>query len=438
MSSIEFLRILNSLCILFIKLKTKQVRTLSYNYQAIFFNILEKLHHENRYRNFAQLERLAGQFPYANFLDDNGSEKKIINWCSNDYLGMGQNENVLKAFTNAAQKFGVGAGGTRNISGHSSPIVALESSLADLHNKQAALIFTSGYVSNMTAIASIAKLLPDCVIFSDQNNHASMIEGIKRSGADLRIFRHNDVAHLKELLKETDINRPKLICFESVYSMDGDIAPIKEIIALAKEFSALTYLDEVHGVALYGAQGGGIAQREGLEQDIDIIEGTLAKGFGTMGGYIAANNEIIDVVRSYGAGFIFTTALPPAICAASFTSVEQLKYSPKIRKQFHTVVKKTKAALLDTGLPIKHTNTHIIPLMVGNAKKCQLASEILLDEYNIYIQPINYPTVPKGAERLRITPTPNHNDEMIAQLVNALRNIFYQLEIYSLANPNNV
>jgi len=402
---------------------------LSYNYQAMFFNALKTLHQENRYRNFAQLERLAGQFPRAIFRDKNGTEKQIINWCSNDYLGMGQNEKLLKTFTNAANKFGVGAGGTRNISGHSSPIVTLEKSLADLHDKQAALVFTSGYVSNMAAIATIAKSLPQCVIFSDQNNHASMIEGIKRSGADLQIFRHNDVAHLRELLQKTDINKPKLICFESVYSMDGDIAPIAEIISLAKEFSALTYLDEVHGVALYGERGGGIAQHEGVEQDIDIIEGTLAKGFGTLGGYIAANREIIDVVRSYGAGFIFTTALPPAICAAASASVELIKHSPKLRIQLHRKVAKTKAALLSAGLPVKHTDTHIIPLMIGDAKKCQLASEILLDEYDIYIQPINYPTVPKGAERLRITPTPNHSDEMIAQLVNALGKIFKQLEI---------
>ncbi len=399
---------------------------MSYNYQAIFFNALEKLHCEDRYRNFAQLERIAGQFPYAIFRDESGNEKTIINWCSNDYLGMSQNEEILQEFTNTAKKFGVGAGGTRNISGHSSPIVILEKSLADLHNKQSALVFTSGYVSNM---ATIAKLLPQCVIFSDQNNHASMIEGIKRSGAELQIFRHNDVAHLQELLQAADIDKPKLICFESVYSMDGDTAPITEIISLAKEFSALTYLDEVHGVALYGEKGGGIAQHEGIEQDIDIIEGTLAKGFGTLGGYIAANNEIIDVVRSYGAGFIFTTALPPAICAAASASVELTKHSPKIREQLHIVVAKTKAALLSADLPVKHTNTHIIPLMVNDAKKCQLASELLLDKYDIYIQPINYPTVTKGSERLRITPTPNHSDEMIAQLVNSLVNIFKQLEI---------
>ncbi len=398
-------------------------------YQKIFDDALTQLHDEKRYRVFIELERIAGQFPYAIFLDKGQQKKKIINWCSNDYLGMSENKIVLDGLIRAAKIYGAGAGGTRNISGNSSPIIALEKSLADLHQKQSALVFTSGYVSNMATISTIGKILGDCIIFSDSKNHASMIEGINKSGAQKYIFKHNDVAHLRSLLEKSDKDKTKLICFESVYSMDGDTAPIKEIIELAKEFDALTYLDEVHAVGLYGKHGGGISQRDGLNNEIDIIEGTLAKGFGVMGGYIAANKTLIDVIRSYAAGFIFTTALPPAICAAALASINHLKSSQIERDGLYSQSNKTKKALKGIGLPVLETNTHIIALMVGNAQLCKKASDLLLDKHGIYIQPINYPTVSRGEERLRITPSPKHNDEMIDSLADALLDVWIQLDL---------
>jgi 5-aminolevulinate synthase len=399
------------------------------DYRGFFEDAVDALRQEKRYRVFADLERIAGSFPHAIFRDASDNAREITIWCSNDYLGMGQHPVTVAAMQETAGKLGVGAGGTRNISGTSRPLVELERSLADLHRKEAALVFTSGFVSNEAAISTIARLLPDCVIFSDQLNHASMIQGVRQSGQAKQIFRHNDVAHLRELLSAVDRKRPKLICFESVYSMDGDIAPIKEILDLADEFKALTYIDEVHAVGMYGPRGGGIADREGLMERIDIIEGTLAKGFGVMGGYVAANKAIIDAIRSYAPEFIFTTALPPALCAAARASIEHLKTSPAERAGQQRQAQLTKDILADAGLPVMQTSTHIVPVMVGDARLCKAASDMLLEKHNIYIQPINYPTVPKGTERLRITPTPLHTDEMIIALRHALVSVWASLEL---------
>lgn len=399
------------------------------DYRSIFEDAVDTLRQEKRYRVFADLERIAGRFPRALYRDQSDNAREITIWCSNDYLGMGQHEKVVAAMQDTAGKLGVGAGGTRNISGTNRPLVELERSLADLHRKEASLVFTSGYVSNEAAISTIARLLPDCVIFSDQLNHASMIQGVRQSGMQRQIFRHNDVAHLRELLAATDRKRPKLICFESVYSMDGDIAPIAEICDLAEEFGALTYIDEVHAVGLYGPRGGGIAERDGLMERIDIIEGTLAKGFGVMGGYIAANRSIVDAVRSYAPEFIFTTALPPALCAAARASIEHLKISGAERQRHQRQAQLTKDILRDAGLPVMGNTTHIVPLLVGDARQCKAASDMLLEKHHIYIQPINYPTVPKGTERLRITPTPLHSDEMIFQLRHALVSVWASLEL---------
>ena len=399
------------------------------DYRGIFEDAVDTLRQEKRYRVFADVERIAGRFPRALFRDQADNAREITIWCSNDYLGMGQNEGVIAAMQEAAGRLGVGAGGTRNISGTNRPLVELERSLADLHRKEAALVFTSGFVSNEASIATIARLLPDCIIFSDQLNHASMIQGVRQSGMTKQIFRHNDVAHLRELLAAVDRKRPKLIAFESVYSMDGDVAPIAEICNLAQEFGALTFIDEVHAVGMYGPRGGGMAEREGLMDRIDIIEGTLAKGFGVMGGYVAANRAIIDAVRSYAPEFIFTTALPPALCAAARASIEHLKVSGAEREGHQRQAQLTKDMLLDAGLPVLPSTTHIVPLIVGDARLCKAASDMLLEKHNIYIQPINYPTVPKGTERLRITPTPLHSDEMIIELRHALVSVWAALEL---------
>jgi len=399
------------------------------DYRGIFDDALDALRQEKRYRVFADLERLAGRFPTAVFRDDADNAREITIWCSNDYLGMGQHPDVIAAMQETAGRLGVGAGGTRNISGTNRPLVKLERSLADLHRKEAALVFTSGFVSNEAAISTIARLIPDCVILSDQLNHASMIAGVRHSGMHKQIFRHNDTQHLRELLTAIGKSRPKIIAFESVYSMDGDIAPIEEIADLAEEFGALTYIDEVHAVGLYGERGGGITDREQLTGRIDIIEGTLAKGFGTMGGYIAANKSIVDAVRSYAPEFIFTTALPPALCAAAHASIEHLKASNAERVAQQRQAAKTKQVLTDAGLPVMPTETHIVPLIVGDARLCKAASDMLLEKHNIYIQPINYPTVPKGTERLRITPTPLHDDAMIETLRDALLSVWEALEL---------
>lgn len=399
------------------------------DYRGFFEDAVDALRQEKRYRVFADIERIAGNFPRALYRDTADNAREITIWCSNDYLGMGQHEKVVTAMQETAGRLGVGSGGTRNISGTNRPLVELERSLADLHRKEAALVFTSGFVSNEAAISTIARLLPDCLILSDQLNHASMIAGVRLSGVQKQIFRHNDLAHLRELLSAADRKRPKLICFESVYSMDGDIAPIAEIADLAEEFGALTYIDEVHAVGLYGPRGGGICDREGLMERIDIIEGTLAKGFGTMGGYIAANKAIIDAVRSYAPEFIFTTALPPALCAAARASIEHLKVSGEERAAHQRQAQRTKDRLAAAGLPVMPTDTHIVPLIVGDARLVKAASDMLLEKHNIYIQPINYPTVPRGTERLRITPTPLHTDAMIDELCNALVSIWSSLEL---------
>jgi len=399
------------------------------DYRGIFEDAVDTLRAEKRYRVFADLERIAGRFPRAIYRDQSDNQREITIWCSNDYLGMGQHPVTVAAMQETAAKLGVGAGGTRNISGTNRPLVELERSLADLHRKEAALVFTSGFVSNEAAISTIARLMPDCVILSDQLNHASMIQGVRQSGMEKKIFRHNDVGHLRDLLSAIDRKRPKLICFESVYSMDGDVAPIKEICDLAEEFGALTYIDEVHAVGMYGPRGGGMAEREGQMERIDIVEGTLAKGFGVMGGYIAANEAIVDAVRSYAPEFIFTTALPPALCAAARASIEHLKVSTSERDAQQKQAKLTKDILGDAGLPVMMTDTHIVPLIVGDARLCKAASDLLLDKHNIYIQPINYPTVPKGTERLRITPTPLHTDEMIIALRHALVSVWAELEL---------
>ncbi|HTJ56732.1 MAG TPA: 5-aminolevulinate synthase [Devosiaceae bacterium] len=399
------------------------------DYRGIFEDAVDALRQEKRYRVFADLERIAGRFPRAVYRDNSDNAREITIWCSNDYLGMGQHPKVVAAMQDAAAKLGVGAGGTRNISGTNRPLVELERSLADLHRKEAALVFTSGFVSNEAAISTIARLMPDCVIFSDQLNHASMIQGVRQSGMQKHIFRHNDLKHLRDLLAATDRHRPKLIVFESVYSMDGDVAPIAEIADLAKEFGALTYIDEVHAVGLYGPRGGGICDRDGLMDRIDIIEGTLAKGFGVMGGYVTANQAVIDAVRSYAPEFIFTTALPPALCAAARASIEHLKASDEERARHQAQVRRTKEMLAEAGLPVMETATHIVPLMVGDARLCKAASDMLMERHNIYIQPINYPTVPKGTERLRITPTPLHDDAMIGELRDALVAVWAALEL---------
>ncbi len=364
------------------------------DYRGTFEDAVDALRSERRYRVFADIERIAGHFPRAIYRDQSDNAREITIWCSNDYLGMGQHPVTIAAMQDTAAKLGVGAGGTRNISGTNRPLVELERSLADLHRKEAALVFTSGFVSNEAAISTIARLLPDCLILSDQLNHASMIQGVRQSGMEKKIFRHSDVAHLRELLSAVDRKRPKLICFESVYSMDGDVAPIEQICDLAAEFGALTYIDEVHAVGLYGPRGGGIAERDGLMDRIDIIEGTLAKGFGVMGGYVAANRAIVDAVRSYAPEFIFTTALPPALCAAARASIEHLKVSGEERSQHQKQAQLTKDILSDAGLPVMSTDTHIVPLIVGDARLCKAASDLLLDRHDIYIQPINYPTVP--------------------------------------------
>ncbi|MGQ3673553.1 5-aminolevulinate synthase [Xanthobacter sp. TB0136] len=397
------------------------------NYDHFFIDAIDALRKERRYRTFAEIERDASQFPRAVWHSP-GGPREIVVWCSNDYLGMGSHPKVVNAMCETAKARGAGAGGTRNISGNSHEIVNLERELADLHGKESGLVFTSGYISNATGISTIVKLIPDCVVISDELNHNSMIEGVRQGGRQKAIFRHNDLEHLEELLIAAG-DRPKLVAFESVYSMDGDIAPIAEICDLAERYGAMTYLDEVHAVGMYGARGGGVAERDGVMHRVDVIEGTLGKAFGVIGGYITGKRVIIDAVRSYAPGFIFTTALPPAISAAAAASVRHLKESQVEREGQRAQVAKVKAAFTAAGLPQMNTDTHIIPLMVGDAKACKMATDLLLAEYGIYIQPINYPTVPRGTERLRITPTPFHDDALIAHLVRALSDVWERLEL---------
>ena len=408
------------------------------NYRDFFESAISQLRTERRYRVFADIERDAERFPHARWHRGDNQVEEITIWCSNDYLGMGRHPEVIAAMTETAARHGAGAGGTRNISGNNHPLVQLEAELADLHGKEAALVFTSGWISNLAGIGTIAALIPDCLILSDALNHNSMIEGVKRSGAERQIFRHNDLAHLEELLKAAGESRPKLIVFESLYSMDGDIAPIGAIADLAERYKAMTYMDEVHAVGLYGPRGGGIADRDGVMDRIDIIEGTLAKGFGTLGGYIAANQAIIDAVRSYAPSFIFTTALPPPVAAAAATAVRLLKTGEDVRIQHQRQAKLTKHALSAAGLPVMDNPSHIVPVFVGDAERCKAASDLLLERHGIYIQPINYPTVSKGTERLRITPTPLHTDAHIAHLVDALVDVWTSLRLPFVTTPKVV
>jgi 5-aminolevulinate synthase len=397
-------------------------------YEQYFENALAQLRDERRYRVFADLERLAGRFPHAIWHSAHGPRKVIV-WCSNDYLGMGQHPKVIGAMVETATRMGTGAGGTRNIAGTNHPLVALEQELADLHGKQAALVFTSGYVSNETGISTIAKLLPDCLIVSDELNHNSMIEGVRQSKCEKRIFRHNDTAHLEELLQAAPPHRPKLVVFETLYSMDGDVAPINRICDLAQRYNAMTYADEVHAVGMYGARGGGQAEQQGAMHRIDVIEGTLAKAFGCLGGYIAGSASLIDAVRSYAPGFIFTTALPPAICAAAAAAIRHLKASSFERERHQERAARVKAVLNSAGLPVMPSDTHIVPVLVGNPEKCKQATDLLLEEHGIYIQPINYPTVRKGSERLRLTPSPYHDDALIDALAEALVEVWERLDL---------
>ncbi|OSJ32509.1 5-aminolevulinic acid synthase [Bradyrhizobium japonicum] len=392
-------------------------------FDAIFKCELDRLHSEGRYRVFAELVRNCGHFPKARRLKDDSTQEVTV-WCSNDYLGMGQHPKVIEAMKNAVDQCGAGAGGTRNISGTNHYHVLLEQALADLHGKEAALIFTSGYVSNWATLGTIGANIPGLIIFSDALNHASMIEGIRHAKCERVIWNHNDVRDLEAKLAAADSNAPKLIAFESIYSMDGDIAPIREICDIADKYGAMTYLDEVHAVGMYGPRGGGIAEQEGLMNRITVIEGTLGKAFGVMGGYIAASKPLCDFVRSFASGFIFTTALPPALAAGSLEAIRHLQRSQFERARQRERVRQVRSLLDQRGIPHTPNPSHIVPVMVGDAAKCKWISDLLLDDFGIYLQPINYPTVPKNTERLRITPTPLHSDADIEHLVEALNSLW--------------
>ena len=381
---------------------------------------LNKLHSEGRYRTFIEIERKKGNFPRARWLSEKNHENSVTVWCGNDYLGMGQSDVVLDAMHDALTKAGAGSGGTRNISGTTVYHKKLENELASLHRKEASLLFTSAYVANDAALSTLTRLFPGLIIYSDELNHASMIEGIRRNGGEKRIFRHNDVEHLRQLLAEDDVKAPKLIAFESIYSMDGDFAPINSICDLAEEFGALTYLDEVHAVGMYGSTGGGIAERDNLLPRIDIINGTLAKAFGVMGGYIASSEKLCDALRSYAPGFIFTTSLPPAIAAGAAASVSFLKRNQSLRDQHQLQAKILKTRLKSLGLPLIDHGSHIVPVVVGDPVHTKKLSDMLLSDFGIYVQPINYPTVPRGTERLRFTPSPVHGPKEIDHLIEAM------------------
>lgn len=394
-------------------------------YSEVFNQAIETIKNEKRYREFINLARISGEFPCA--INEETNEKIVI-WCSNDYLGMGQNFTVCDSMKETIDKMGAGAGGTRNISGNNREVVLLEKEIAKLHKKEAALSFVCGYVANLASISTLTSLMKDCIAFSDQYNHSSIIEGIKSSRCEKRIFRHNDVQHLEELLASVPGDAYKLIIFESVYSMDGDIAPVREICDLAEKYNALTYIDEVHAVGMYGQHGGGISEELGLVDRIDVIQGTLAKAYGVIGGYVAARTNIIDVIRSHASGFIFTTALPPVIASAGKASITHLYSSNRERKKQKENVAKLKAMLEANGIKYKDSPTHIIPIIIGHPEKCKQASRILLEEFKIFIQYINYPTVPRGTERLRITPTPQHTDTMMRELVLALKEVLNRIQ----------
>jgi 5-aminolevulinate synthase len=395
-----------------------------FDYKAAFENSVEQVRSEGRYRVFADLKRVRGQFPQAVRRREDGSEQDVVIWCSNDYLGMGQHPDVLKAMQDEIDAVGAGAGGTRNISGTTRSAVDLETELADWHQKEAALLFTSGYVGNEATLSTLQKILPGLITFSDALNHASMIAGIRQGGGERHIFKHNDLAHLEALLAAAPAGAPKLVAFESVYSMDGDIADLAGTIALARKYGAMTYLDEVHAVGLYGETGAGVAERDGVLDQIDIIECTLGKAIGVMGGYIAADAVIIDAVRSWASGFIFTTSLPPALTAGALASVRHLKTHPELREQHQERAATLKARFAAAGIPVMDSESHIVPVHVGDPIHCKMISDMLLDEYGVYVQPINYPTVPKGTERLRFTPSPNHTDEMMDHVVQAMDRLF--------------
>jgi len=399
------------------------------DYKAAFKDAVDQVRGEGRYRVFADLKRHRGAFPYATWTAPSGETRDVVVWCSNDYLGQGQNPVIIEAMHRAIDEAGAGSGGTRNISGTTHYHVELEAELADLHGKQAALLFTSGYVSNEATLATLQKILPGLIIFSDALNHASMIAGIRAGGGPRQIFRHNDLAHLEELLAEAPADAPKLVAFESVYSMDGDIADVGATAALARRYGALTYLDEVHAVGLYGTRGGGVSERDGVAGQIDIIEGTLGKAFGVMGGYVAADAALIDAIRSHAGGFIFTTSLPPALTAGALASIRWLKEHDEVRVQHQERAAALKRRMIAVGLPLMASASHIVPVLVGDPVHCKLVSDMLLADHGIYVQPINYPTVPRGTERLRFTPTPFHTDAMMDDLVSALEALWARCNI---------
>ncbi|VWX57163.1 5-aminolevulinate synthase [Sphingorhabdus sp. 109] len=399
------------------------------DYDKIFSQAIDRLHAEGRYRVFIDILRNKGSFPNARCFAHHNGPQPVTVWCSNDYLAMGQHPDVIKAMEEALHDVGAGSGGTRNIGGNTHYHIQLERELADWHGKSAALLFTSGYVSNEATLSTLTKVLPGCIIFSDELNHASMIAGIKNSGCEKRVFRHNDLEHLEELLAAADPEAPKLIAFESIYSMDGDVAPIHAICDLADKYNALTYCDEVHAVGMYGKRGGGISERDKAAERITIIEGTLAKAVGVMGGYITADQKIVDVIRSYAPGFIFTTSLSPVLVAGALASIRHLKQSTAERDGQQAAAQKLKDLFAEAGLPVMDSTTHIVPLQVGDPVKAKKISDILLAEYGVYVQPINYPTVPRGTERLRFTPGPAHSEAMMVDLTKALVEIWSRMDL---------
>jgi 5-aminolevulinate synthase len=403
-----------------------------YDYAAAFQTAVEQVKGEGRYRVFADLKRVRGQFPKAVRRRADGSEQDVIVWCSNDYLGMGQHPAVIEAMTTALDQAGAGAGGTRNISGTTRSAVDLEAELAAWHQKQAALLFTSGYVANEATLTTLQRILPGLIVYSDSLNHASMIAGIRNGGCERHIYAHNDLEHLETLLAAAPADAPKLVAFESVYSMDGDIADLAGTIALAKKYGAMTYLDEVHAVGLYGATGAGVAERDGVLDGIDIVECTLGKAIGVMGGYIAADAVIIDAVRSWASGFIFTTSLPPALTAGALASVRHLKAHPELREAHQERAATLKARFAAAGIPVLPSESHIVPVHVGDPVHCKMISDMLLEDHGVYVQPINYPTVPKGTERLRFTPSPNHSDAMMDDLVQAMDRLWTHCNVARL------